>query len=154
MDPAILAAITVVLSLVVYAWHRFFYDYEISDEHVCVKWLGITVRRIHLRDIETISKRRKHSGENWANTWRPRHRILVLRRRSGWRKDFVFRIRRNVFTPTLPIPRSGDVDRADSNDRPWDLSRFQDESSSMAGLVVSIAGPHHSHRFVLARSIQ
>lgn len=89
MDKAILGSIAILLSIIVYAWHRFFYDYQITKEHVVVTWLGVSIRKIRLRDIETISKRRKHSGENWANTWRPRHRILVLRRRSGWRRDFV-----------------------------------------------------------------
>ena len=74
---------------IIYVWHRFFYDYEITEEFFRVTWLGIKVRRLHLRDIDSISKRRKFASENWANTWRPRHRILVIRRRSGLRKDFV-----------------------------------------------------------------
>ncbi len=74
---------------VIYAWHRYFYDYQITHNHLTVTWLGIRVRRIRLQDIESISKRRKFARENWANTWKSRHRILVIRKRSGLRRDIV-----------------------------------------------------------------
>jgi len=74
---------------IVYAWHRFYYDYEITNDFLQVTWLGMRVRQLRLKDIVSVSKRRKFASENWANTWRPRHRILVIRKRSGFRKDFV-----------------------------------------------------------------
>jgi hypothetical protein len=85
-----LFGLTGVLAIAIaYAWHRFFYDYEITEEFLRVTWLGIGVRRLRLRNIDSVSKRRKFTSENWSNTWRPRHRILVIRKRSGLRKDFV-----------------------------------------------------------------
>ncbi|MBT5704806.1 MAG: hypothetical protein HOI66_00705 [Verrucomicrobia bacterium] len=85
-----LFGLTGILAIVIiYAWHRFYYDYEITKEFLRVTWLGIGVRQLRLKDIDSISKRRKFTSENWSNTWRPRHRILVIRKRSGLRKDFV-----------------------------------------------------------------
>ena len=85
-----LYGLTGILAIAIaYAWHRFFYEYEISRECLRVTWLGIRVRQLRLKDIDSVSKRRKFASENWSNTWRPRHRILVIRKRSGLRKDFV-----------------------------------------------------------------
>ena len=89
METFLIAFAGIVILGIIYAWHRFFYDYQITPTHLKVTWLGIRVRQIRLQDIESISKRRKFARENWANTWRPRHRILVVRKRSGLRRDFV-----------------------------------------------------------------
>ena len=89
MEPVLAIPIGLLAVIVLYAWHRFYYDYQITPNALKVTWLGFRVRRLKLSDIESISKRRKFRAENWANTWRPRHRILVLRRRSGLRKDFI-----------------------------------------------------------------
>ena len=74
---------------IIYAWHRHFYDYRIRRDCLEVTWMGICVRRVSIQNIESVSKRRKFAAENWANTWRPRHRILVIRKRTGMRRDFV-----------------------------------------------------------------
>ena len=89
MSPAALASVGVLLSLLLYVWHRHYYDYRIGRYHLSVQWLGITVRRVRFSDIDSISKRQKLAAESWANTWRPRHRILVIRRKSGWRREVV-----------------------------------------------------------------
>ena len=89
METLIIGFIGLLVLGIIYAWHRFFYDYHIRDDRLEVTWMGICVRRIRIQEIESISKRRKFAGENWANTWRPRHRILVIRKRSGMRRDFV-----------------------------------------------------------------
>ncbi len=89
MEPAILAAIGLVAFGILYAGHRFYYDYQITEDALRVTWLGIPVRRVRLTQIDSISKRRKGYSENWANTWRPRHRILVIRKKSGIWKGVV-----------------------------------------------------------------
>ncbi len=89
MEKLIIGLTGFLVLAIIYAWHRFFYDYHIQKAHLEVTWMGICVRRIRIQDIESVSKRRKFSSENWANTWRPRHRILVIRKRTGIRRDFV-----------------------------------------------------------------
>lgn len=89
MNPILVAFIGFLLLGILYVCHRFYYDYQITDDSLKVTWLGVVVRRLRLVEIESISKRRKFRAENWANTWRSRHRILVIRKHSGLRKDFV-----------------------------------------------------------------
>lgn len=89
MNPAWYALIGLLLMIGLYVSHRFYYDYRIKGNDLRVTWFGIPVRNLPLDNIESISKRRKFTAENWANTWRPRHRILVLRKRRGWRRDFI-----------------------------------------------------------------
>ncbi|MCS1411221.1 MAG: hypothetical protein M2R45_04418 [Verrucomicrobia subdivision 3 bacterium] len=89
MGHAITTGIGLVIAVILFIWHRHFYDYQITRNHLTVTWLEIPIRRIRLADIESISKRRKRSAENWANTWRPRHRILVIRRKTGFFKHFI-----------------------------------------------------------------
>jgi hypothetical protein len=70
-------------------WLRTRIRYRITGRHVKVVLLGVTVRRVALTNIERIGKRRSGWAENWWSTWRPFRRTLILRRRRGWRKDFV-----------------------------------------------------------------
>ena len=89
METFLLTATGILAFAVLYATHRFFYEYHISKESLNVTWFGVRVRKLPLAEIDSISKRRKFASENWSNTWRPRHRILVIRKRRGFRKDFV-----------------------------------------------------------------
>jgi hypothetical protein len=70
-------------------WQRTRIHYRITGRHVKVTLLGITLRRVALTDIECVTKRRSGWAENWWSTWRPFRRTLILRRRRGWRRDFV-----------------------------------------------------------------
>jgi len=63
--------------------------YVITDRHLKVTLFGVSLRRINLSDIECVSKRRSGLAERWHNTLRPSHRVIVVRRRRGWFKDFV-----------------------------------------------------------------
>ena len=63
--------------------------YVLTTRHLKVTLFGLCLRRIRLSDIESVSKRQAHWAEKWYNTWKPSHRILVVRRRRGWFKDFI-----------------------------------------------------------------
>src|SRR5881394_1712272 len=63
--------------------------YVLTERHLKVTLFGLSLRRIRLADIETVSKRQAHWAEKWYNTLKPAHRILVIRRRRGWFKDFI-----------------------------------------------------------------
>lgn len=89
METAIPTAAGFVAAILFYVGHRRFYDYRITQNYLEVTWLGIPIRKIRLSDIESVSKRRKRWAENWRNTWRPRHRRLVIRRKTGLFKEFV-----------------------------------------------------------------
>lgn len=108
MEPLLAIPVGMLGVIALYAWHRFYYDYQITPDALKVTWLGISIRRLKLRDIDSISKRRKFPAENWANTWRPRHRILVIRRRSGLRKDF-------IITPTYRYEFRNQLEAAMAN---------------------------------------
>jgi hypothetical protein len=63
--------------------------YAITDRHLKVTLFGLCLRRVRLSDVEHVSKRQTHPAEKWYNTLRPAHRMLVIRRRRGWLKDFI-----------------------------------------------------------------
>ena len=63
--------------------------YVLTERHLKVTLFGLCLRRIRLADIESVSKRQAHWAEKWYNTFKPAHRILVIRRRRGWFKDFI-----------------------------------------------------------------
>jgi hypothetical protein len=63
--------------------------YAITHRHLKVTLFGLCLRRIKLADIDSISKRRANRAERWYNTLHPSHRVLVVRRRRGWLKDFM-----------------------------------------------------------------
>jgi uncharacterized protein (UPF0248 family) len=63
--------------------------YVLTGRHVKVTLFGLCLRRIRLADIDSVSKRQAYWAEIWYNTSKPSHRILVIRRRRGWFKDFI-----------------------------------------------------------------
>jgi len=63
--------------------------YRISSNYLEVTLFGIRVRRLLLADIRYISKHRSGWGEFWWNTLWPAKRMLVIRRRTGFCKNFV-----------------------------------------------------------------
>jgi hypothetical protein len=70
-------------------WLRTRLDYRISHRHLRILLLGICIRRIRLTDIDYVSKRAHTWAEHWENTWKSKHRILVVHRRRGWIRDVV-----------------------------------------------------------------
>jgi len=63
--------------------------YAITDRHLKVTLFGVSLRRVKLADIDSVSKRRANRAERWCNTLHTSHRALVVRRRRGWLKDFI-----------------------------------------------------------------
>jgi hypothetical protein len=63
--------------------------YVLTGRHLKVTLFGLCLRRIRLADIDSVSKRQAHWAEKWYSTLKPSHRILVIRRRRGWFKDFI-----------------------------------------------------------------
>ena len=63
--------------------------YVLTGRHLKVTLFGLCLRRIRLADIESVSKRQAHYAEKWYNTLKPSHRMLVIRRRRGWFKEFI-----------------------------------------------------------------
>jgi hypothetical protein len=63
--------------------------YVITERHLKVTLFGLCLRRIRLADIESVSKRQVYRAEKWCSTLKTSHRMLVVRRRRGWFKDFI-----------------------------------------------------------------
>jgi hypothetical protein len=99
--------------------------YVITDRCLKVTLFGISLRRINLSDIECVSKRRSGPAEKWHNTLRPSHRVLVVRRRHGWFKDFVitpknryvFKTELEAAMGRLPSMRTTEESKPDSASR-------------------------------------
>jgi hypothetical protein len=80
--------------------------YRVGSRHVKVLLFGVCIRRLALRNIESVSKR-PGSGlaERWHSTMRPKHRMLVLRKKRGLFKNF-------IITPKNRYVFRTDVERA------------------------------------------
>jgi hypothetical protein len=63
-------------------------QFSVDAAHVSVVFFGITLRTIAISDIEFADKRWKWWNEHYNNTFNPR-RIVRLRRRSGWLRNFI-----------------------------------------------------------------
>ena len=64
--------------------------YHITPRHVKVMLLGLALRRIRVADIDSVSKHRSQGlAENWWSTLRPKHRVLVIRRKRGLFRNVV-----------------------------------------------------------------
>ena len=88
--------------------------YRVTARHLEIRFLGFCLRRIALDDIRYISKRRSGSAEFWWNTLWPAKRILVIRRRTGWLKNFVITPKnRYVFKAELDRARKQPVEERD-----------------------------------------
>jgi len=92
--------------------------YRITQRHLKVTLFGLCLRRVRLSDIEHVSKRQANLAERWYNTLRPAHRVLVVRRRRGWFKDFVITPKnRYVFKTELERALAG-LQTADGTGKP------------------------------------
>ena len=92
--------------------------YRVTQRHLKVTLFGLCLRRVKLSDIEHVSKRQANWAEKWYNTLRPAHRVLVVRRRRGWFKDFVITPKnRYVFKTELERALAG-LQTADGTGKP------------------------------------
>ena len=63
--------------------------YRITALHLIIYCLGLPVRRLALQDMTSVSKRRRFRAEMWVNTFRLKHRKLVIRRSRGLFREIV-----------------------------------------------------------------
>ncbi|MDB6038431.1 MAG: hypothetical protein JWM99_2272 [Verrucomicrobiales bacterium] len=71
-------------------WLSSHVHYRIGSKHLKVLLFGICVRRIALDEIRDLSKRDPgRFAERWYNTFHLSHRLLVVKRTKGLRKNFV-----------------------------------------------------------------
>lgn len=104
MQTAVFITLGVFLYVLLFTWLVQFLRYRITPRHFKVTLFGLCLRRIPLDEIESVSKKRHAVGwtENWWNTLHPNHRMLVIRRRRGLRRNLVITPRnRYVFKANL-----------------------------------------------------
>jgi hypothetical protein len=91
MKVLVLYSILGVLGFVtLVVWFSSHLHYRIGSKYLKVLLFGLCVRRIALNDIRDLSKRDPgHFAERWYNTFHPSHRMLVVKRNKGLRKNFV-----------------------------------------------------------------
>ena len=89
----------VVILAVLWALPRI--DFRVGSNAVVIEWMGYSLRRIPLSDINRVSKRLKGKPEIWRNTLRGNHRMLVLYRKSGRRPVVITPHNRYVFRKQL-----------------------------------------------------
>jgi hypothetical protein len=64
-------------------------QYRITSKYLVVYCLGLPVRRFALKDMISVSKRRRFLAELWVSTFRFKHRKLVIRRDRGLFREIV-----------------------------------------------------------------
>ena len=79
-----MVCITAIFALLMTSIH-----YRITSRHLVVYCLGLPVRRFALKDMTSVSKRRRFRAELWVNTFRFKHRKLVIRRDRGLFREIV-----------------------------------------------------------------
>jgi hypothetical protein len=89
MKPAVFMLLGAVVSAGILGFLALQLRYALTGRHLKVTLFGLCLRRIRLADIESVSKRQAHYAEKWYNTLKPSHRMLVIRRRRGWFKEFI-----------------------------------------------------------------
>lgn len=106
MEIFVFCALGVLVGILVVAWLVTRIRYRVGSRHVKVLLFGICLRRVALENIESISKR---AGAGWTEHWwstiKPKHRMLVIRRRRGLIRNF-------AVTPKNRYIFKADVERA------------------------------------------
>jgi len=80
------------------------FRYRVTPAHLQIFWLGLPVRQLRLEDIKRIGTRPVFWAERWPNSW-DRGRMLVIRRHTGWFRNF-------VITPNFPFEFLNTLERA------------------------------------------
>lgn len=103
MEIAVFTALALLLYIFLVIWMVTRLRYQITRRHFRISLFGLTLRRIPLSNIHSVTKRRAVGlAENWWNTLHPGHRLLVIRLRRGWRPNIVITPRnRYVFKSNL-----------------------------------------------------
>jgi len=85
--PAPLAFFAGILAAVCWAVTRI--DYRIAGGRVAVVFFGATLRSVALSDIAFADRSAAFWNEHWCNTFLPWKRVVRIRRKSGWVKNFL-----------------------------------------------------------------
>ena len=64
-------------------------NYRLNSSHLVIYCLGIPVTQFALKDMISISKRRRFRAEFWVNTLALKHRKLVIRRERGLFRELI-----------------------------------------------------------------
>ncbi len=90
IEIAVFGALALLVGLLVARGLMTRIRYRVGSRHVKVLLFGLCIRRVALKNIESVSKR---PGEGWAERWcctlRPKHRMLVIRKKRGVFKNFI-----------------------------------------------------------------
>jgi len=70
-------------------WLIFRIRYTVDDHHVRVKLFGLTLRKVALSDIEFADTAAPFWNEHWCNTLCACGRVVRIRRKSGWVRNFI-----------------------------------------------------------------
>src|SRR5882672_2415915 len=103
MKTFVFSALGFVILAIWFAWVVTRIRYRITPRHFTVTLFGISLRRVPLENIESVTKRHPVGwSENWWNTLHPGHRTLVIRRHRGlFRNIVITRKNRYVFKTNL-----------------------------------------------------
>ena len=103
MKVFVFGALGLLLLCFLFAWMVTRIRYQITPRHLKITLFGITLRRIRISNIASVSKRRTDGlAENWWSTLRPTHRLLVIRRHRGLFRNVIITPRnRYVFKAEL-----------------------------------------------------
>lgn len=106
MKIAVFSALGLLIAIFFSCWLITCIRYRIGSRHVKVSLFGLCLRRIPFDDISSVSKRRATGfAENWWNTLRPNHRMLVIRRHRGWPRNV-------IITPTNRYVFKSELEKA------------------------------------------
>jgi hypothetical protein len=90
MKPFVFCSLGLLVATLVFVWLVSRIRYRIGSRHVKVLLFGLCIRRVAIANIQSVSKRRADGwAEHWWSTFRPKHRMLVLRRHRGLCRNFV-----------------------------------------------------------------
>ena len=90
MQRVLYIGLGVVLCALLGLWARSRIRYRVTPRSFKITLFGVRLRRIPLDQIRRVSTRRStRAVENWANTFRLSHRILVIRLQSPARRDIL-----------------------------------------------------------------
>ncbi len=85
----------VIVALEILVWGALLYwaitriSYVVDDRHLRVILGKFTLRKIALSDIAFVDTAAPLWNEHWCNTVFPGKRVVRIRRRSGWIKNFI-----------------------------------------------------------------
>ena len=86
----VFCALGILVAILLFLWLITRVRYRIGSRHVKIIFLGLTIRRVAIASIKSVSKRRGDGlAEHWPSTTHPKHRLLVLRRNRGLFKNVI-----------------------------------------------------------------